>query len=59
MTTLSLSESRRELFAVDAAVLGLSRPAELSDSCVLLLFTADGSGDLDCTEAVSCIDGST
>lgn len=49
MTTLSLSESRRELFAVDAAVLGLSLPAELSESCVLVLIDVlmSGSGDFD------------
>lgn len=66
MTTLSVSESRRELFAVDVAVLGLSRPPPLpvlwsmieceDDLCVWM---ADGSGDFDCTDAASWIAGRT
>lgn len=64
MTILSVSESRRELFAVEVAVLGLSRPPALPTFGSLAVcdddlsdWIAAGSGDFDWIEVTSWIDG--
>lgn len=63
MTTLSVSESLRELFAVDVAVLGLSRPPALTVLGSLLACDdlsdciAAASGVFGCIEVTSWIDG--
>lgn len=61
MTILSVSESLRELFAVDVAVLGLSRSPVLGSLVVcdddLSDWIAAGSGDFDWTDVTSWIDG--
>lgn len=65
ITTLSVSESRRELFAVEVAVLGLSRPPAFAAFWSMVVCDDDfsdwfaaGSGDLDWTDAASWIGGS-
>lgn len=64
MTILSVSESLRELLAVDVAVLGLSRPPALPVLGSLVVcdddlsdWIAAGSGDFDWTDVTSWIDG--